>query len=355
MVDQISPSYRHLFAVNQSEWRNLIQVGDIRISKRRIARTSYMPTEKEMFRVFTLAPTTKIGSSVDLFVLELSADWPIKCLKHDAHPSEVVWLSVSDVISHHPVAKKDFEYFSTSAEKCGVQLASADFETQWRQWVESEKISISCKLADELQKLLGFEQSLTTKRIDGYKWRDVSKLVINPATRVKQKPGHLELLLHNVNGIMHNAMGSKDFKAFQIACAVEWINIKLKINIMKRKEVRDFLEPHIALTKDMPIEASDSSTAIALDFLKERFPRVFTDEVTPLAISSIVELVYDSKNERIKPDRILRIFRDSDHGVLTSSLLAFLVSSALDPALVRQLVRSFSSVNLIEIDWSREI
>ena len=355
MVDQISPSYRHLLAVNQSEWRNLIQVGDIRISKRRIARTSYMPTEKEMFRVFALAPTTKIGSSVDLFVLELSADWPIKCLKHDAHPSEVVWLSVSDVISHHPVAKKDFEYFSTSAEKCGVQLASADFETQWRQWVESEKISISCKLADELQKLLGFEQSLTTKRIDGYKWRDVSKLVINPATRVKQNPRHLELLLHSVNGIMHNAMGSKDFKAFQIACAVEWINIKLKRNIMMRKEVRDFLEPHIALTKDMPIEASDSSTAMALDFLKERFPRVFTDEVTPLAISSIVELVYDSKNERIKPDRILRIFRDSDHGVLTSSLLAFLVSSALDPALGRQLVRSFSSVNLIEIDWSREI
>lgn len=355
MVIENVPSSRNLLAINSTEWRNLIQVGDIRISKRRIVKTSYQHTEKELFRVFSLAPTTKIDSSVDLFVLELSADWQSKCSKHDAFPPEIVWLSVSDVLSHHPVAKSDFEYFSTDAEKCGVQLASADFETQWRQWVESEKISISCKLADELQKLLGFEQSQSTKRIDGYKWRDVSKLVINPATRVKQKPGHLELLLHNVNGIMHNAMGSKDFKAFQIACAVEWINTKLKRNVMKRKEVRDFLEPHIALTRDIPIEVSDSSTAIALDFLKERFPKVFTDEVTPLAISSIVELVYDSRNKRIKPDRILRIVRDSQHGAPTSSLLTFLVPSALDPAYGRQLIRSFSSVNLIEIDWSREI
>ena len=355
MVDEISTSYRHLLAVNQSEWRNLIQIGDIRISKRRIVRTSYICTEKDLFRVFSFAPTTKIGSSVDLFVLELSADWTIKCLKHDAHPSEVVWLSVSDVISHHPVAKSDFEYFSTDAEKCGVQLASADFETQWRQWVESEKISISCKIADELQRLLGFEQSLTTKRIDGYKWRDVSKLVINPATKVRQKPGHLEQLLHSVNGIMHNSMGSKDFKSFQIACAVEWINIKLNRNVMKRKEVRDFLEPHIALTRDIPIEASDSSTAIALNYLKECFPRAFTDEVTPLAISSIVELIYDSKNKRIKADRILRIIRESSHGASTSSLLVSLVSSALDPAYGRQLIRSFSSVNLIDIDWSQEI
>lgn len=191
MVIESVPASRNLLAINSTEWRNLIQVGDIRISKRRIVKTSYQHTEKELFRVFSLAPTTKIGSSVDLFVLELSADWQSKCSKHDAFPPEIVWLSVSDVLSHHPVAKSDFEYFSTDAEKCGVQLASADFETQWRQWVESEKISISCKLADELQKLLGFEQSQSTKRIDGYKWRDVSKLVSNPATRVKQNLGIL--------------------------------------------------------------------------------------------------------------------------------------------------------------------
>lgn len=355
MVIENGPSSRNLLAINSTEWRNLIQIGEIRISKRRIVKTSYQHTEKEVFRVFSLAPTTKIDSSVDLFVLELSVDWQSKCSKHDAFPTEIVWLSVSDVLSHHPVAKSDFEYFSTDAEKCGVQLASADFETQWWQWVESEKISISCRIADEIQRLLGFEQSLATKRIDGYRWRDISKIVINPAIRVKQKPGHLEQLLHNVNGIMHNAMGSKDFKSFQIACAVEWINFKLKRNVMKRREVRDFLEPHIALTRDIPIETSDTSSAVALDFLKEHFPRAFTDEVTPLAISSIVELVYDSKNKRIKPDRILGIVRDSSHRAPTTSLLAFLVSSALDPAYGRQLIRSFSSVNLIDIDWSQEI
>lgn len=355
MVGETSPAYRHLLAVNQSEWRNLIQIGDIRISKRRVVKTSYTYTEKDLFRVFSLAPTTNIGSSVDLFVLELTADWPNKCLKHDAHPSEVAWLSVSDVMNHHPAANSHFDYFFPAAEECGVLLSPAEFETQWRHWDESEKISISCKLTDDLQKLLGFEPSLETKRIDGYKWKDISKLVINPATKIKQKPGHLEQLLRSINEIMHNAVGSKDFKAFQIACAVEWINIKLNRNIMKRKEVRDFLEPHITLTRDIPIEASDSSAAVALNYLKECFPRAFTDEVTPLAISSIVELVYDSKNKRIKADRILRIIRESSHGASTSSLLVSLVSSALDPAYGRQLIRSFSSVNLIEIDWSQEI
>ena len=138
------PSSRQtLLAINSTEWLNMCARGSIRMSRRRrrpiVVASS--PTDHEMDKVFVSAPFTKVGSSVDLFILKISDNWTKSKLKHRSNFSEVLLLQLSDVISHHPATQEHFEYYSDIAHKCQVQLDKAKFEHFWLIWTVKETIS----------------------------------------------------------------------------------------------------------------------------------------------------------------------------------------------------------------------
>ena len=89
-------SRQTLLAINSAEWLNLCARGSIRMSKRRPIVVSNPASEREMERVFTAAPFTKLDSSVDLFILALDDDWAKTKRGHRSYPSEILQLNLSD-------------------------------------------------------------------------------------------------------------------------------------------------------------------------------------------------------------------------------------------------------------------
>jgi hypothetical protein len=131
-------SHQTLLAVNSTEWLNLCARGAIRMSKRRPIVVSNPASEKEMEKVFVAAPFTKIGSSVDLFVLAIQDDWTKSKARHRSYPAEVLQLTLSDIQEHYPVALEHLEYYRNIGSKCDVHLATPIFEEAWVYWITNQ-------------------------------------------------------------------------------------------------------------------------------------------------------------------------------------------------------------------------
>ena len=344
-----------LLAINSTEWLNLCARGSIRMAKRRPVVPSLPAADREMEKVFAAAPFTKLGSSVDLFVLVIDEDWAKAKRGHRSYPSEILQLNLADVKKHHPVAREHFDYYSNIGSKCGVHLADPIFESAWVYWITNETIKASCEAAEHLQRALNIQPSSESKRTDKYKWEEIARLVLRPNESIKAKPSHLETLLSNLRRIADAVSSTRDTEQFYLACAIEWTDIRLNRDPMKKKPTRDLLVAALANAKEMPMGAPSEQTSTALAMLVETFPKAFTEELTPMTVAHVVHLLTESRTKKLKPETVSRIFHSLDSNSSSATVIAFVLATSLGIELTNQLILATTQVNQVPINWDLPI
>jgi len=344
------PSQR-LLIVNSTEWLNLIARRRIRMAKRRVLTVGAAPTAKEMGRLFALAPFTKLDSSVDLFVLHVADTWPELAEKHSAASAEVSWIDLDFVLEHHPVATKDVEYYRSIAEKVGVSVSPAIYETRWIEWVTSESLVAADDAARAIQEFLGVPLAESSKRTDKYSWIDVSRLVMQPSKSLRPKPSHMESLLSGVRQIADAVAEVRDSQAFLIACSIEWIDLRLKRDPLKKKSDREFIGTALAEVRSLPLDGVHPRTHEALAHLQAAFPRAFTDEITPMTVAGVVQLLSDYRSKRLKTMSVIQAVDRIGREAPGSTLLLATLAAALGPEFTHQLIDGMTTNYPIDVDW----
>ena len=344
-------SRQTLLAINSTEWLNLCARGSIRMSKRRPVVVSNAASEREMERVFAAAPFTKLDSSVDLFVLTLDNDWAKTKRGHRSYPSEILQLNLSDIKNHHPVALEHFEYYNNIGSKCGIYLSESIFEKAWVYWITNETIRASSDAADSLQRAFNVRPSSETKRTDKYKWDDIARLVLRPNEAIKAKAAHVETLLSNIRKIADAVSSTRDSEQFYLACVVEWIDVRLNKDPLKNKAIKDTLLAALANARELPLNMPGEQTAAALKLLAETFPKAFTDEISPVSVAQMVQLLTGARTKNLKPEAVIRIIQSQDPSSTTSTFSTFVLATALGIELTNQLIFALNQKNPIDMNW----
>lgn len=340
-----------LLAINSTEWLNLCARGSIRMSKRRPITVSTPASEREMEKVFASAPFTKISSSVDLFVLVIDEEWSKSKRGHRSNPSEILQLKLTDVKDHHPVAREHFDYYNNIGNKCGVYLSDSMFEQAWIYWITNETIKASCDAAERLQRALHIRPSSESKRADKYKWEDIARLVLRPNEPIKAKPAHLETLLSNLRRIADAVSSTRDTEQFYLACAIEWVDIRLSKDPLKKKAVRGTLVAALTSAKELPLGAPSEQTSAALKILTENFPKAFTEELTPMTIAHVVQLLTESRTKKLKPETVDRILHSLDRNSSSATIASFVLATSLGIELTNQLILATTQADPVTMNW----
>lgn len=340
-----------LLAINSTEWLNLCARGSIRMSKRRPLVVSNPASEREMEKVFASAPFTKIGSSVDLFVLVINEEWPKSKARHRSHPSEILTLTLTDVNSHHPVALEHTEYYRNIGATCGVYLDEPIFEKSWIYWITNETIQSSLDAAERLQQAFQIDPSSQNKRADKYKWDDIGRLVLRPNEAIKAKPAHIETLLSNIRRIADAVSSTQDSEQFYIACAIEWIDIRLGKDPLTKKATRDTLLAAMASAKELPRGTPSEQTSAALELLCETFPKAFTNEISPVVVAQVVQLLTESRTKKLRPETFSGVIRSLEDKSSSSTVITFVLATSLGIELTNQLIQATTQMNLVPMNW----
>lgn len=340
-----------LLAVNSTEWLNLCARGSIRLSKRRPVLTSNPASDREMEKVFASAPFTKLDSSVDLFVIVIKDDWPNSKKRHRTGSSEIFLLNLSDVSKHHPVAQQHVDYYGPMASKFGVQLEEPIFEKPWLYWITNETIQDSCDAAELLQNNFKVNSSTNTKRVDKYKWSDIARLVLRPNEKIKTKPAPIESLLSNIRKIADAVSSARDSEQFYLACAIEWIDVRLNKDPLQKKGCKKVLLDALSNAKERPLGTPSEQTITALQLLVDTFPKAFTSEISPITIAHVVQLLTDSRTRELKLETVVRIINSLDRTSAAATLITFVLSTSLGIELTSQLIRALDHMDFVEINW----
>jgi hypothetical protein len=348
MSDSINQA---LVAVNSTEWLNLCARGSIRMGKRRPVVVSNPPSKKELEKVFAAAPFTKLSSAVDLFILAIDQDWAKTSAKHQAFPSEILMLSLSDVLAHRPISQSHYDYYSKKVASCGVFLEDAKFESDWEQWIIKETIQSSLTAASLLQHSFDLKLHADVKRADKYKWEDIAMLAIRPKEQIKTKPGHLEALLRNQRVISDAVAATYDTEQYFIACLIEWIEVRLRKDPMKKKPLRETLSMALANAKLSPYAVPGEQTATAMNSLLESYPQAFTEELTPMTVIQVIRMVSDARSKKLKPESVIKTINSFEKSSSSASLIAFLIATSLGIELTNQLIHASSHMEIMDIDW----
>ena len=321
------------------------------MSRRRPIVVASSPTDREMDKVFVSAPFTKVGSSVDLFILKISDNWTKSKLKHRSNFSEVLLLQLSDVISHHPATQEHFEYYSDIAHKCQVQLDKAKFEHFWLIWTVKETISSSLEAAHNLQHFFNVRLSSLTKRPDKYKWEDLARLVLRPNEKVKSKAAHVETLLGGLRKIADAVSSTRDTEQFHLACAIEWIDSRLKKDPTRNKASKNLLSEALSSAKELPSGSLTNQTKDALQHLAVTYPKAFTEELSPGVVANLVLLVSEARTKKLKPETVIEIVKSMARESPGATLVTFVLATSIGLELTNQLIFAMSKKSLPELSW----
>lgn len=142
-----------------------------------------------------------------------------------------------------------------------------------------------------------------------------------------------------------------DSEQFYIACAIEWIDLRLKKDPMKKKGTRELLRASLEKTKELPIGDPGPETLSALDHLYATYPKAFTEEIPPLAIAHVIRLMTAARARKLKPETATHILNLIDRSKLTATLVSFLLVLALDVELTNQLISATSTLAFAEMTW----
>jgi len=346
-----SASRQTLLAVNSTEWLNLCARGSIRMSKRRPVQVSNPASNREMEKVFSSAPFTKVGSSIDLLVLVVDDAWLRTAQKTRANPSEILQLNLADVNKHHPVSLEHVEYYSNIGSKCGIHISDPIFEQAWLYWITNETITASCDAANHLQNSLHIQLSSKNKRSDKYKWNDIARLVLRPNEPIRTRAAHIETLLSNIRRIADAVAATRDSEQFYLACAIEWVDLKLNKDPLKKKATKDVIRVALTDTKKLPLQEPTNQTSAALDLLARTFPKAFTDEISPLTIAYVVQLLTESRTKELKVSTVIRILKSLDQTSAMAMLITFSLATSLGLELTNKLVRTMNQLSISEMNW----
>jgi hypothetical protein len=349
-MNQTDPS-QTLLAVNSTEWLNLCARGSIRMSKRRPITVSTPVSEREMEKVFASAPFTKHESSVDLFILEIDHEWSKSKSKHRVHPSEILILTLSDVITHRPVSQEHLEYYRNIGSKCNVELDEPIFEKFWIHWITNETIQSSLDAAHRLQSILHIETSMNTKGPDKYKWEDIARLVLRPHEEIKSKPASIEIFLHNIRAVADAVASTRDTEQFFLACAIEWIHLRLKKDPLKKKADGVLLRAAKSNAKELPLGSPTDQTNEALQYLVESFPKAFNDPLSPMTIAHVVQLLTEARTRRLAPETFIRIINSHDSKSASATLLTFVLATSLGIEFTNQLILALAQIDKAPMNW----
>jgi hypothetical protein len=345
------PVKQALLAVNSTEWLNLCARGSIRMGKRRPVFVSNPPSKKELEKVFAAAPFTKLSSSVDLFILAIDQDWAKISAKHQSFPAEILTLSLSDVQTHRPISQSHYDYYSKRIASCGVFLEDAKFESDWEQWIIKETIQSSLTAASLLQRYFDLKLHTDMKRDDKYKWEDIARLSIRPKEQIKTKPGHLEALLRNQRAISDAVAATYDTEQYFIACLIEWIEVRLRKDPLKKKHLREILSSALANAKLNPYAAPGEQTVTAMNSLLETYPQAFTEELTPATVIQVIRLVSDARSKDPNPESVIKTINSFERSSSSASLIAFLIATSIGIELTNLLIHASSHMEIMDIDW----
>jgi hypothetical protein len=314
-----------------------------------------VPTERDMERVFAVAPFTKLGSSVDLFILQIDTNWLKSRSKHPAYPAEILTLTLSDVIKHRPVAQEHLEYYRNIGSRCGIYLDEPIFERAWLHWIANETIQSSLNAATRLQSALNIETSASTKGIDKYKWEEIAKLVLRPNEAIKPKPSSIEVLLSNIRNLADAVSAARDSEQFYLACAIEWIDLRLQKDPLKKKGVKEILLEAMANAKELPLGQASDQTNEALRQLADTYPRAFTESLSPITIAYIVQLLTEARTKKLKPQTFSRIIYSLDSKSRSSTLITFVLATSLGIELTNQLILVLTQEDQAPMNWELPI
>lgn len=349
----INNQHSTYIAVNSTEWLNLCARGSIRMSKRRAITVPEKPSHTHLEKLFAAAPYTKIDSSIDLLLLDITPTWSSKSRKHRSNPSEIFHLSLEDVLSHHTVSLEHLDYYKSVGERCGVEVHEPRFEKDWQLWVFNESVIGCIDGATRLQTALGVTPSFESKRSDKYKWTEVAGLILRPNAPVKARPAHIETLLTAVRDIADAVSGISDSEQFYIACNIEWVDHRLRRDPMSKKSNKEFLLNALSNAKEFPLSTEPSdATNDALTFFSTTFPKAYTDEITPVLVAHLVRILTEARSKSLKLETAISIVSKIKSESLSASLLTFALATTLGPELTSQLIRASSFNNLVEIDWT---
>jgi hypothetical protein len=342
-------------AITASEWRALLGYGELRLARRRVQQLSEPVAAKESNRLFSWAPTTVLGDGNDLLVLDLVEDWASMSRKHPAHPSELLVIPFDAVKTHHCVGATYHAYLSGEAEREGIPLVHGQYDAVWSQWVSEQSTSHEVATAQELLGAFGIDVDLRRKRPDGYAWLDIIRLAKNSKTTVKPRPKQVESLLRAVRGISTAVSGVHGSTAFDIAVNVEWVAVRTGRDPLKKKALREQIDTALESASQSPwsTQGSESESYIeAIKMLEATYPKVYTGEITPSAVSHVIRQVMAAKDRTLRPmDFIGSIHALNGSSRDAAALLCVAVSGALGPLISKRLIKSLQMVNPIELDW----
>jgi hypothetical protein len=347
-----SESGQVLVVLSSTEWRNLLVRKRIRLAARRALQVSTPPSQKEMNRLFTISPFTKVGSSIDVLVLQLKPAWRNKKNQHLLASADVNWLNLDDVISHHCAARHDVDYYQNIASKYRATITDSIFENFWSSWTLHETLSDIEATSAQLLKCLSPSMEFPQKRKDHYKWTDVARLCLRPKEVVKEKPAHIDTFLKSLRSITDATMSVIDSEQLFIAANIEWIDARLGKDPMKTKKQKQFLQGALNDCKDKLFSSPGSTSAEILNYFHETYKRAYTDELTPTAIAVLVHLHHASSTKSKElPEKVVRSIRALVQDEQTLPLASMLLTASLGVEFAHQLVDAMSSVDFQEIAW----
>lgn len=346
-----SGNSRLLVAVNSAEWLNLCARNDIRLHKRRAVLVPAQPSSQEMEKVFALAPFTKLDSALDLFILEINPDWTSSKNRHRVGRSELLLLSLEDVVSHHPVAAEHSDYYQNIMSRYQINLGEARFEESWRGWIFNETTDASLRAAKVLQTRLGITPSINRRTNDGYKWEELARVIVRPSEKIKKRPAHIEKLLQSANAIADEAAGGRDSEQYYLACTIEWIKHRLNKQPLRKQEIKEQLSSALGASKQLPFGPPSEPTSAGLKLLEATYPNAFTDELTPATVTSLVLVTTDARRKRMKLDAALRIVRSLNPDSASSTVISFAMAVSLGVERTYQLAHALTRSDAQESDW----
>ncbi len=307
---------RSFVAVTATEWTSLCNSGRLRLIKDRIHRIRPGSEPATYGPLFATSPTTHLSDDKDLVVLQLRSNWPDFIEPHPDAEKKVFLLALEAIERHLVMTPSAYDYHHPLGQRVGVEVSPNTLTEPWTWWVETEIERSRIEAARHLLSFFGPGTDLSQTRADGLTWSQVSSLIVRPKPTGIEPPPHLETLMLNLRVMSDNIAETRGFARFHLAALIEWIEIRLGIDLLDAEKLSSLFESTRATVGDSPW--GDDRAEIAVDEFRSavvtRHPEAFTDEISPWTVGWIIKFLTDTKSELLDPSEFRNFVYGSQRG-----------------------------------------
>ena len=329
--------------VNSTEWRNLCARGSLRLHADRATSIGRPPDPAELDRAFASAPTTKIDSSLDLFVLEIRPDWRAGAKTHRAH-AEVAIFDIDDVVAHHLVDTEHLDYYTAEATRAGVSITGAAYESAWRRWVRAEVVDAALEAAGWLRDHFAVADDDQVS-CEGLAWDTVIRLTRGETTD-DAATSRLAQLISSAPAIDDAAAAVRGTEAYLLACCVEWIDLRLHRDALAESPIDQMCRAALSASKKVEQDLQGPlawETRWCLAALQSIYSDAFSPELPAAVLGPLVSLLADASFRTPSPESVRSTLEyvTREHPA-AADVICVIVAAVIGPELVRQLIRMTS-------------